>query len=381
MSRGGGDERGRGDLVDRLSAGVLTAMAAVALFNLVAAPRLRRKHVAPKAGPSVSLLIPARNEAERLDVTLPRFAALRYPDLEILVLDDESEDATAALVAGFRSRDARIRLIRGSPLPEGWLGKNWACQQLADAARGELLIFCDADVSAEPEAVAATSAEMAAAVDCLTAMPRHDLGGWTERAVVPMVTQLPVLALLPLPLVRRTRSPALAFGNGQWLAFQADFYRRMGGHAAVRGEVLEDMALARLVKRRGGRLLATVATECLSVRMYRSPAQVVSGFTKNLFPLLGGNRRGVAIGSAIFYLAAVHPWLTMLRRRGSAKPLLLLALVRLAGAALFRHDPRTLLAHPLAAGTLPLIALLSARAARRGGSSWRGRRLPPISQA
>jgi chlorobactene glucosyltransferase len=367
MSRGATHPGAPGSLTDRVSAGILMAMVAVSLVNFLA------------TAPSVSLLIPARDEAETLATTLRRFASLRYPSLEVIILDDESEDATPKLIARACSRDPRFRMIRGRPLPEGWLGKNWACQQMADVARGELLIFCDADVSVESEAVAATSAAMGRAVDCLTAIPRHDLGGWVERAVVPMVTQLPVLALLPLPLVPRTRSPALAYGNGQWLAFRADFYRLLGGHAAVRGDVLEDMALARLVKRQGGRLLAAVAHECLSVRMYRSPAQVVSGFAKNLFPLLGGTRKGVAIGCAIFYLAAVHPWLTVLRRGGSRRPMLLMVLVRLTGAALFRHDLRTLLAHPLAAGALPMIALLSVRAATRGGVSWRGRRLPPSS--
>src|SRR5690606_308694 len=113
----------------------------------------------------------------------------------------------------------RLRLLRGRPLPAGWLGKSWACHQLAEAARGEVLVFCDADVTVHPGALPRTIAAMERAeAGALTALPRQRLGTWAESAVVPLVAHLPVLALLPLPLVPRVRAPSLSMANGQWLA-------------------------------------------------------------------------------------------------------------------------------------------------------------------
>jgi chlorobactene glucosyltransferase len=363
-------------ILDRLAELLLGTMLAVSLLNLLAARRLRRAPVHPSTAPRVSFLVPARNEEASLRENLDAFSGLDYPHLEILFLDDESTDGTGSLIASLSARDSRIRVLGGKPLPPGWLGKNWACHQLAREATGEILVFCDADVLVDPSAIAATVAAMGDDVDALTALPRNRLEGWVERAVVPLVAQLPILALLPLPLVPLTRSGAFAVGNGQWLAFRTRTYHEIGGHAAVRSEVLEDMALAREVKRHGGKLLAVIGVECLRVRMYRSASEVWNGFAKNLYPLLGGTPGGLAIAFPLFYLSTLHPWATALRPGGTALPLLLLALVRGTGMLLFRHDWRSVLAHPLGSVLVPAIAARSVYGRWRGGLAWRGRTLP-----
>jgi len=363
-------------ILDRLSSLLLGSMLAVSLLNLVSARRLRRVPALPSPSPRVSLLVPARNEEPSLRENLDAFSALDYPHLEILFLDDESIDGTSSLIAGRSASDPRIRVLEGKPLPQGWLGKNWACHQLAEEATGEILVFCDADVLVEPSAIAATVLAMGDDADALTALPRNRLGGWVERAVVPLVAQMPIVAMLPLPLVPRTRSGAFAVGNGQWLAFRTRTYREIGGHAAVRSEVLEDMSLARKVKRHGGTLLAVIGVECLRVRMYRSASEVWNGFAKNLYPLIGGNLRNLAISVPLFYLSALHPWITALRPGGATLPLLLLALVRGAGMLLFRHDWRSVLAHPLGSLLVPAITARSVYGSWRGGLAWRGRALP-----
>ncbi len=356
------------------SCALLALMLGIALFNLATAPRLERAGK-PQRLPLVSLLVPARDEAEVLPRTLPRLLAQRYPRLEILVLDDSSADGTARVVEHLASGDPRLRLLSGGSLPEGWLGKNRACDRLAREAAGEVLLFCDADVFAQPEAVARTVALLETA-DAVTAIPRQRLRGWVEHAVVPLVTQLPVAATLPLRLVPATRSPALSMANGQWLAFRRPFYERIGGHAAVRAEVVEDVALGRLVKRRGGRLLAVLAPGLLEVEMYSDAARVREGFSKNLYPLLGGRPALLAAGVALFALVGVYPWAgVLLGAPHAALALALLAALRAAAARCCGLGWRSVALHPVGAVLATGIALESFAAHRAGRPRWKGRRL------
>ncbi len=363
-------------VLDALSAALLLAMLAVAVVNLATAPPLGAAGE-PAELPRVSVLVPARDEAANLRANLPHLLAARYPRLEILVLDDRSGDGTASVARAFADASSgRLRVIDGAPLPKGWLGKSWACHQLAREASGDVLLFCDADVAAGPRAVARTVALMQRMrADAATALPRHRFGTRPEAAVVPLVAQVPVAAVLPLWLVARTAAPSLSMANGQWLAFTRDAYERVGGHASVRGEVLEDVHLGRAVKRAGLRLAAAIATDDLSVRMYGGWAEVRRGFAKNVYALLGATPASFAAGVAVFALAAVYPWMAAVRGTLLAlAALAMLVVLRMATARLFRHDWRPVVLHPLGALLALRIAAASFRA--RGRTEWRGRTIP-----
>jgi len=360
-------------VLDVLAAAVLAAMLLVALANLACAPRLHRA-AAPRVLRRVSVLVPARDEAENLRAHLPLLLASRYPLLEILVLDDGSVDGTAAVAEAFaREAPDRLRLVRGEPLPAGWLGKPWACAQLAREARGDVLVFCDADVAVGPRAVARTVGLLERhAAGALTAIPRPRLGSAAEAAVIPLVAQLPVAAVLPLALVPRTASPVLSMANGQWLAFTREAYARIGGHESVRGAVLDDVLLGRAVKRAGLRLVAAAAPRDLAVRMYDGWDEVRAGFRKNLYALLGARPAPFVTGACLFLLAAVYPFLAAARGTATgALALGLLIAVRIASAALFRQGWRTVVLHPLGAVLALRIAVESF--ATRGRVQWRGR--------
>jgi len=359
-------------ILDVASAALLVAMLAVAVANLLWAPRLERAGE-PRSAPLVSVLVPARDEAANLRAHLPLLLASAYPRLEVIVLDDGSVDDTFAVAAAFARADGRLRVVPGADLPPGWLGKCWACAQLAREARGEVLLFADADVAAGPRAVARTVAAMERHdASVLTALPRHRLETWSEAAVVPLVAQLPVAATLPLALVPRAASPSLSMANGQWLAFRRDAYARAGGHAAVRAEVLEDVHLGRAAKRAGLRLVATVAAEDLSVRMYAGWREVRAGFGKNLYALFGARPLPFVTGLCVVLLAAVYPWIAALR--GGAFALVLLAMllaVSAAAALLFRQRWTSVALHP--AGVLLAIWIATESYRSRGRVSWRGR--------
>lgn len=355
---------------------ILTPLVGVALLNLWLARRLHRLAPArPEA--RVSVLVPARDEAANLRRLLPALRASRHIDLEVLVLDDGSRDATRAVVREHAALDPRVRLIEGAPLPAGWTGKNWACHQLAHHARGEILLFCDADVVPGPDAVARTVTAIATdGADVVTAFPWHEPGGWFEEAVIPAVTQLPVAALLPLPLVRSTRAVSLSVGNGQWMAWRREAYERIGGHLRVRGDVLEDVRLAREAKRDGLRLLPLVATRDLAIRMYRGRSETRDGFGKNLYLLAGGTDATLAAALTLYVAAGALPLvLPALTESGSAAwvPLALLAGVRLATAALFEDGVRSVLLHPVSVAAVAALALVSRTRHRRGSVWWKKR--------
>jgi chlorobactene glucosyltransferase len=364
--------------VDLLATGLLATMLAVALYNLWTAPRLERAGE-PAALPMVSLLVPARDEAENLRRTLPLLLAADYPHLEILLLDDRSSDDTGAIARSLAgSGRAPLRVMNGTEPPSGWVGKNWACHQLAAAATGDVLVFCDADVEAAPAAVRRSVAAMQShGAGAMTALPRQRFDGWAQAAVVPIVAQLPVLAMLPIRVIPAVRSPSLSMANGQWLAFTRAAYEACGGHEAVRREVLEDVALGRRIKASGDRLVVCVASSLLSIRMYENAAQMREGFRKNLYPLLGGRRLPFAVALILLSIPWIYPILGALRGTASALvPLLLLMLLRVAGALLFRHGWIPGLLHLPGVIVAAALAVESWIGHERGDVTWRGRRVP-----
>jgi phytoene desaturase len=359
--------------------GTTLLMVAGTIYNLLTAPRLDR-HAGdgtPAEGSRewplrVSLLVPARNEADNLRILLPLLKEVSYPELEILILDDGSADATASLIAG---AGGRIRLIDGMPLPKGWLGKNWACWQLAAEARGEILIFCDADVRVEPRAVAATVAMMRSLrLDALTCLPRQLLGTWSEKAVIPLLLFMPLLAFLPMALISRRPFPALSMGCGQWFAFTRSAYDAIKGHSAVRSLIVEDMALGRLVKAKGLVLGAALSPRLLATRMYADFPSLWAGFSKNLAFLTGTGWLRATAALAAFAAVNILPWLLpLLGFRAWLAPLALWLAVRLLAAAAFREPWTAWLWSPVGALVIPAMAARSWLGYRRGDVRWKGR--------
>lgn len=237
---------------------------------------------------TLSILVPARNEEDGIKACVRSLIEQSYGPLEVLVLDDNSSDATGAIVQCMidelpLTQEGRLRLLRGGALPPGWIGKNFACYQLAQQAQGDYLLFTDADTVHTPgTARAVIDCMHAFGVKLLTAQPEHVVGSMGERLVVPLLN-FTILTLLPVALIARRPEPSLATGNGQLLCFHRSVYQAIDGHEAVKGRVLEDVLLARAVKAAGYRMIFVDALELVRCRMYRSFADVWAGFSKNLF--------------------------------------------------------------------------------------------------
>ncbi|MBA2393391.1 MAG: glycosyltransferase [Ktedonobacteraceae bacterium] len=242
------------------------------------------------AMPLLSILVPARNEEQCIEECIRSLIAQDYENLEVLVLDDQSTDATRTIIKSIiaslpEGQQARLQLLKGKDLPQGWVGKNFACHQLAQDARGSYLLFTDADTVHKPGMARAV-------IDCmhnlnvqlLTAQPEHLMESFGERMIVPLLN-FTILTLLPVALISRRPEPSLATGNGQLLCFERLAYEKIGGHARVKGRILEDVLLARAIKSAGLRMTFVDAQEVIRCRMYRSFAEVWAGFSKNLFAL------------------------------------------------------------------------------------------------
>jgi chlorobactene glucosyltransferase len=236
------------------------------------------------ATPFVSVIVPARNEQRNIEECLGSLTAMDYPEFEILVVDDQSEDDTATLArAADPGRSRALTVLEGGPLPAGWFGKPWACWQGAKAARGDLLLFTDADTIHGPRLLARAVAGLREDdADALTVLGRQIMGSFWERLVQP---QFFVLLLLRYPDAHRPvprRRWLDAIANGQYILVDRRSYERIGGHRAVSGEVVEDLRLAQELVRAGGRLSVREAEGDLATRMYRSLGELVEGWAKNL---------------------------------------------------------------------------------------------------
>jgi chlorobactene glucosyltransferase len=242
----------------------------------------------PDSGPLVSILIPARNEELNIKRCVNSVLAQDYSDFEVIVLDD-SEDSTPQILAEIASGELRLRSIRGEILPPGWSGKNWACHQLSEQARGDILLFMDADTYLKTGALRATVGALTDnQTGLLSALPAEETVTWGEKLIVP-VLHWAIFCFMPLVLAFHRRIPAISISNGQYMCFTKDAYHKIGGHAAVRNRIVEDKALTVLAINSGTKWRLYDGTNIVGCRMYRSYKEASEGLIKNLFPFFGNN--------------------------------------------------------------------------------------------
>ena len=283
-------------------AGALSACA-VAVHTAVNLTYLRSPDpAAPSVDEDVTVLIPARDEAEHIEATLQSvLTQTGLPRLTVVVLDDGSTDATADIVARFAARDARVRLIRGDNVapPRGWLGKPWACQRLADAAAGSVLVFVDADVMLYPHAIRAAVRTLRKNDLAMVApYPLQIAHSAVERLIQPLVTWSWV-ATMPLRWAETSTRPSLCAANGQFLVVDAAAYRATDGHRAVRAEVIEDVALMRALKSAGLRAATVDGSRLAHCRMYEGAGAVVDGYAKSLWRAFGGPAGSIVVNGLL----------------------------------------------------------------------------------
>lgn len=289
--------------------GILGMWLGFTLLNLLLWPRLRQERLT--LWPRVSILVPARNEAQNIAACIGGLARQDYPNYEVILLDDGSTDGTAE-IARRAAAPGRLRILAGAELPAGWLGKSWACHQLAAAASGEYLLFVDADTQHQPtmlrQAVATLRHRRA---DLLSGLPRQLTGSLGERMLVSLQFLL-IAGFLPVYLVPLRNHYSLVAASGAFILIDRERYRAAGGHEAIRASMVDDLSLARQVKAQGGRVLFADIGPVTTVRMYRSGQEAWAGFTKNAYPAMGRSPAVLALAIAAINLLLLAPPLALL---------------------------------------------------------------------
>jgi len=345
--------------------------------------------VPPDPPPPVSVIVPARNERRNIERCVRSISASTYPALEVIVIDDHSTDGTGALAREVAAGDARIRVVDNPDLPDGWFGKQWACATGASRARGSLLCFTDADTMHAPDLLTrSVNAMLTRGADLLSIAGTQEMRSFWERVLQPQMFYMLTLRYGGTEHVSRARRAEDVIANGQCLFVQRDAYESLGGHAAVRDTVAEDMALAQRFYRGGKRVAVVLGTAQLSTHMYASLGELVRGWGKNVYA--GGRQAmlGGALGRLLFPLVLLTlPVLTLapvvvllIALAGALGPEWLHWSAISVGATLFwwlmmygyiDQPRRYAFAYPL--GALLLLYIIVGAIARGDRVAWKGR--------
>ena len=377
------------DILFHIQSAIVASLVVLLIIALANMRYLRRlySYPAPPAWPRCSVLVPARNEENNIGRCAGGLLAQDYPDFQVIVLDDNSTDRTWQILQEFAAKDPKLILIKGKPLPDDWLGKHWACHQLAQVANGELLVYVDADTYHEPGmlrgAAAAIIYEKAALI---SALPRQIVVSWSEMLSIPAF-YLGMLCGVPLELTRLQRNPLLFAILGQFLVFRRDTYDAAGGYAAVRHNVVDDIAIGRRVHAMGLKYKLLDGDGLVSCRMYSNFEQVWKGLTKSTFATFNFDPFFLTLMWALVIIFFVSPPVVLVI--GLAQPQVPVEITAMAGIAVFLnlvlwtishlrfHFPLYLvLIYPFSATFMTVVALASMILTIQGKALWKGRIMP-----
>ena len=268
--------------------GFLALRTLISLVNLLSGLHLPDKK--PSIFPKVSVLIPARDEESTIGELLTNLQRQDYPDFEVIVCNDHSSDNTEEILNWFAGEDQRIHWFLGEKLPDDWLGKNFACHQLAKKASGKYLIFLDADVELSTDAVSkAVAFFQEKQLSFLSLFPQQKMETFAERLTVPVMNWI-LQSLLPLILVQKIRFSSLSVANGQFMMFDNQNYQNHQWHSKVKNQNVEDIRLARMIKASGLKMAVLLGNNDIFCRMYRVADESIIGFSRNMHEYFGGQR-------------------------------------------------------------------------------------------
>ncbi len=288
---------------------ILAILFLMNLINLFGIKKLY-PHKKNSCNVSVSVLIPARNEEINIERCLRSILEQNYGNFEIIVLNDNSTDKTAEIVKSVN--DVRLRMINGENLEKGWVGKNYACHQLQAEAKGEYLLFIDADTELNKDCISsAVTFAVENKTGLLSIMPWEISVTFWEKLVIPML-YFAVMAFLPVPLIEHSKKREFSMGNGQFMLFKRSCYDIIGGHESLKNKIVEDVWLSRRVKEFGQKLIFADGTDIVKCRMYGSLNEVWNGFSKNFFAGLAFSKGGLIAVIITYFILFILPVITLI---------------------------------------------------------------------
>lgn len=345
----------------------------VSLFNFLSDPKLRR--VGRQYHNKVSILIPARNEANNILQLLQSIHQQDYHDYEVIILDDNSTDDTFSVCSEFAAAHSKFSVIKGKPLPADWLGKNYACHQLAKTATGEFQLFLDSDTVVQPGLINSALHRMHLKnLSLLSLFADASMPSIGEQAIIPLTHYL-LLNLLPLQLVYLIKNKAVAEASGQFMLFTATDYLNNNWHKEVKHRPVEDVEIMRLVKQSGFNGEALLANKLFISRNFKNYPDALNGLSKNLLSAFNYNVLSllfyltVLLGGPLIIIATLNLNLIVFMAGLIILGRIMISL--LAGQSAFKN----VLLHPLQMFNLMLIAFLSIQRHLTRTTLWKGRRV------
>jgi chlorobactene glucosyltransferase len=369
---------------------VLFVLLIICMWNLYILRRKKYTPIPDSVLPFISVLVPARNEEHNIGTVLSSLLKQDYPQYEVIVLNDSSEDKTGELINELSKEYPGLKVINGKPLITGWTGKCYACKQLYEASKGEYLLFTDADTIHNPNSLR-DSITMAINrnADMLTLFPRMIMHSFPEKLLMPMLW-FTIMLLLPFYFVDKKGFANFSIGIGPFMLFRQKAYEQIGGHESVKDAIVEDVWLARKIKENGLRLIARDGLDMFSVRMYRSFKEIWNGFSKNIFagfefssPLLFGIN---FLYILMFFLPFLLFFIELSLYNGlnyivilTGIQISIIYLSRMLISSKFKLGIISSFLHPFGAILVPVIAFNSWRWISAGkGARWKGRTYNPV---
>ncbi len=353
---------------------VLFPTGIIVIYNYFTAPVIKINSGEKFGVDLISVLIPARNEENNIADCLLSILEQDYPGLEILVLDDDSDDNTYSVADALSKKDKRIKVIKGKPLPAGFTGKNWACHQLSQSARGKYLLFIDADVILENGAIlSAFNQVIRLNLGLLSVFPTQKIRSAGEWIIVPLMNWL-LLTFLPLYFVYSSKSHSLAAANGQFMLFKRSAYESIGGHYSMKSSIAEDIMFARQLKQNSFPVKTFLGGELVFCRMYSDFNSSFEGFSKNFFPGSGLNPSAFLIAASLITFSFGVPIIMVFIDKIFILPLMLIILQRILISYKSRqHVLINLLFHPLQIIMLFILGINSEIVSKTKKRKWKGR--------
>ena len=338
-------------------------MAAIIAVSYVKTPFIRpHRGGSIKELPLISVIIPARNEEDNIGACLLSVVNQDYHNLEIIVVDDRSTDRTLEIAKGFAVSDPRIKVIHVADLPKGWTGKNHAIYKGAPHAKGDLLLFVDADTEHDPNCVTASVAYFERNnLDALSIEPHFEWTGFIQKLAFSVFTLI-TACLFPVFVVN-AKGSKLALSNGQYIMMKKEVYKKIGGHEKIKDRILEDLAIIENVKAAGFHYNLAIGTDVVTVKMYKDIASFWQGWSRILFLALDRNYLGVIVLYILAMITSLFPFVVLatslfplVAGLPVMNPILILDLIVIAMMMLtagfvnwiFRMNPFYALLHPLA---------------------------------
>jgi chlorobactene glucosyltransferase len=365
---------------------ILLILLIITIINLKGFARVHKISLTtPDLQQFVSVLVPARNEEKSIEACIRSLCEQTYKSLEIIVLDDNSTDRTPIILAGLQKEfPEKLTVKKGNILPQGWVGKPYACHQLSMHANGQYLIFTDADTVHHPNCIESViQFAQKKNLDFFSMIPEEIMVSFWEQITIPMIHIL-YFAYLPNTLITENPDPRFSAANGQFIFFTKEMYDRIGGHQSVKDNLAEDVFIARQVKIAKGRTALADGISIMQCRMYHNGKEVFEGFSKNLFPGLSYNLPAMIMLLLHFFTAYVLPiifflYYTLSGNMGiewliCAIQISIATIIRGMVAFRFKMPKTQIFAQSLSALMAIAIGINSIRwAYSKKGASWKGR--------